>query len=229
MVKQVINVGTVANDHTGDGLHDGLVKANSNFDQLFSVRRPYRSGRLYIPGSDQVGGSGAVIGANSIRLFPAPIIDAVTIADLLARVSTTDAAGHFQLALYAASATTDYPTGTPLVATGNISTAVGGLQGAVAAGTWPGNLAITQPDLRWLALVTDSATAIFNATTASSLQMAHLIGIQGAANVMASAMGLLIANPGAYGTWPDFTATSWTSSNEATTAGSVPLIAFKPA
>jgi hypothetical protein len=36
MSKQVINIGTTPGDHTGDELRDGLIKANSNFDELYA-------------------------------------------------------------------------------------------------------------------------------------------------------------------------------------------------
>lgn len=35
MAKQIINIGTVANDNTGDSLRAGASKINSNFTQLF--------------------------------------------------------------------------------------------------------------------------------------------------------------------------------------------------
>lgn len=37
MAKQTINVGTAANDGTGDPLRNALVKANENFDELYIV------------------------------------------------------------------------------------------------------------------------------------------------------------------------------------------------
>ena len=41
MAQQNINVGTVANDGTGDALRDAFVKVNSNFTELYSNEKPY--------------------------------------------------------------------------------------------------------------------------------------------------------------------------------------------
>lgn len=40
MTKQVINVGTTANDNTGDPLRDAFVKCKSNFDELYNGIMP---------------------------------------------------------------------------------------------------------------------------------------------------------------------------------------------
>lgn len=37
MAKQTINIGTIVGDGTGDGLRDGAIKINSNFDELYSA------------------------------------------------------------------------------------------------------------------------------------------------------------------------------------------------
>ena len=37
MAKQVINVGTVANDGTGDTLRDSMIKVNDNFNELYAI------------------------------------------------------------------------------------------------------------------------------------------------------------------------------------------------
>ena len=37
MAKEVIGVGTVANDGTGDGLRDAMIKVNSNFDEVYGI------------------------------------------------------------------------------------------------------------------------------------------------------------------------------------------------
>ena len=37
MAKQTINIGTIVGDGTGDGLRDGAIKINSNFDELYAA------------------------------------------------------------------------------------------------------------------------------------------------------------------------------------------------
>ena len=40
MAKQVINIGTVANDNTGDPLRDAYNKCNANFTELYNGIMP---------------------------------------------------------------------------------------------------------------------------------------------------------------------------------------------
>jgi hypothetical protein len=37
MTQQVINVGTTANDGTGDALRDAFIKTNANFTEIYNV------------------------------------------------------------------------------------------------------------------------------------------------------------------------------------------------
>lgn len=41
MAQQNINIGTIANDGTGDPLRDAFGKVNSNFTELYSNEKPY--------------------------------------------------------------------------------------------------------------------------------------------------------------------------------------------
>ena len=52
MAKQIINVGTSANDGTGDTLRASQVKANANFTELYDVNSAYTK---YVCNLNQVG------------------------------------------------------------------------------------------------------------------------------------------------------------------------------
>lgn len=218
MSKQSIGIGTVANDGTGDALRTAFNKANLNFSELYAQGGAVyttNSTRYWVPINNLAVGTGAAPGAGSIRLFPAYVGSQITLSTLNARVSTVSVGGNFQLAIYAASATTSYPTGSALVSTASISTTSGGIQGSAAS-------LQLGPGLYWFASNCDNGTAVFNSVSTTSLAMAQMIGVQGGANVFAACTGLSVAQT--YGTWPDLTATGWSSTNEVT-AATVPLIA----
>lgn len=45
MTKQVINIGTTANDGTGDTLRDAMSKANDNFTELYAISGPFNGSK----------------------------------------------------------------------------------------------------------------------------------------------------------------------------------------
>lgn len=63
MAQQVINVGTVANDRTGDPWRDAFIKVNDNFTELFGIGTP----------QDQV-----IV--NDLSDFPTPVGQVITLA-----------------------------------------------------------------------------------------------------------------------------------------------------
>jgi len=44
MSRQIINVGTHPNDHTGDFIRDAMIKSNANFEELYSFHTGLTSG-----------------------------------------------------------------------------------------------------------------------------------------------------------------------------------------
>lgn len=51
MARQIINVGTTANDGTGDGLRNAYIKCNENFAELYSrIRDSVPSTNIGSPG-----------------------------------------------------------------------------------------------------------------------------------------------------------------------------------
>ena len=72
MAKQTINVGTTANDGTGDTLRDAFDKANDNFTELYALdAADLTSGTAtngYVLTADGSGGAAWEVAASSIDL-----------------------------------------------------------------------------------------------------------------------------------------------------------------
>jgi len=71
MAQQVVNIGTVANDGTGDPLRDAFDKINDNFVELYGTSLSARgdwSGTSAFPTTGGSGISGAVVRGNRWRL-----------------------------------------------------------------------------------------------------------------------------------------------------------------
>lgn len=181
----------------------------------------YVVGKWYLP--PQTGGlSGPTLAvANSIRCFPNPIKQRVTINALGLRVSALSVAGNQQIAIYAHNAATGYPTGTALVSTASISTTLtGSLNAAVSFQFQPNtvywfcsnsdNATVTNPQI---ANVGGEIPALMGSAT-QSIDMQNSITV----------IGTTISQT--FGTWPDLTSASFVD-----VAGSVsmPAIQFKPA
>jgi hypothetical protein len=184
----------------------GVEGSNAYYRQL-------RAGRWFSPFPGTFG-AGAVIPANTLRLLPLVIERATTITDLAIRVTVVAAGGNLRAAIYAADPTTGNPTGNPVAAlAANITTAnTGAVSGAIAGGS-----ATLPPGLYWCAVMLDATGAVtttLQTLAATSSYAGHLIGsdtlndVTTAASIVA--MCLSIANPGAYGTWPDLTAATFT-------------------
>lgn len=135
MAQQTVNIGTTANDGTGDTIRAGGDKINDNFTELYKGTEIIAPAGNWVILSD-VGSemitltSWANINANSMRLFPVRIWREMTLSDLAVDLDVAQASSNFALAFYAADATTGLPTGTPLFNTGDISGAVAGVLSA---------------------------------------------------------------------------------------------------
>ena len=104
MAKQVINIGTVANDGTGDPLRTAFDKVNDNFTELYN---------------DDAGDVNSVTGSGGLTASPttgAVVVslndDSITYAKLGGEFTTTDAKGNVST-----SATLDFATDQVFTAT----------------------------------------------------------------------------------------------------------------
>ena len=61
MAQQTINIGTIANDGTGDSLRDAMAKANGNFNELYLKDSQANFVKLTAPASS-IGATGDLAG-----------------------------------------------------------------------------------------------------------------------------------------------------------------------
>lgn len=69
MVRQVINVGTVADDGTGDKIRDAFVKSNSNFEELYEANTGIAFTDLSVTTSGSPSGGGSLSYDNTTGAF----------------------------------------------------------------------------------------------------------------------------------------------------------------
>lgn len=209
MAKQIIGVGASANDGTGDTLRAAMQKVNANFTELYSgIRSDPIVGRWYSPVPTGSQG-GSAIPANTIIFQPFVVAKAITVSDLGVLVTTAQAAGNVQVAIYADGGAAK-PTGNALAVTASMTTAVvTGVQADITGA----NVALA-PGLYWMAVNQDNSSSAFSTVGAALHHFSYLVGgstlndLFGAAT--SYAMRLTLAQT--FGTWPDVTASSFTLS-----------------
>jgi hypothetical protein len=96
---------------------------------------------------------GSALSSGVVYYMPFPLLRQIRISDLGARVVTSSAGGNFALAIYAHGTTR--PSGVPLAATGNMSTAS---TGVVTASITGGSVTL-EPGIYWSAIWQDNASA----------------------------------------------------------------------
>ncbi|MGN8170498.1 hypothetical protein [Agrobacterium sp. 22117] len=156
----------------------------------------------YYHGVNGVVSTGAAITGGNVRLHPIIIKERMTLSELGTRVTTAERGKSFQLAIYASDPITKLPTGNALGATGSLSA---GTTGVVTAAISGGNITLN-PGMYWVALNTDTTTAVFQAYGANSTIVATLLGgtaSQVSSGTTSSVPYLSVAQ--AFGTWPDLT------------------------
>jgi hypothetical protein len=187
---------------------------------------PYVSGAFHVPDGWERLATGAAAAAGTIRMVPGYVRRSVTFADLLARISTLSASGNFQLSVYAADPTSNWPTGAPLYTSGSQSTAATGVIDIASV-----NLAVAA-GLYWFGVQADTngASVAFIAPEAATTGLQRLVGAPTSVNILSSASNPIgVQKTGTFGTWPTFTGNftndGWTQS----TTGVGAAVAFKPA
>ena len=163
----------------------------------------YIVGNWYLPFARGVLTGGAAAGANSIRLAPFRIEEAVTISDLACRVSTLFSGGLCQLAIYAVRPDSNLP-GKCIGFTGSISTTLA----TTVSGDILGDNVRLQPGLYWFAVNSDNATVAYTMYGTTSSNMGSLIGSPTVTDVLEAAGSTsrpAVAIAQTFGTWPDLT------------------------
>jgi hypothetical protein len=165
------------------------------------VHPGYIAGKWYpspVNGSVAVGGA---LSNGTVRLFPVMFTKPVKISDLGVRITTGSAGGNVRCAFYASDPSTNKPTGTAVVETGNISTtSTGDVSAAVAA------QATLAPGLYFMAVNSDNAVVvcqiISNAETAGGLIGSATFATISWANTGAN---MIYTFASAFGAFPDLT------------------------
>lgn len=192
----------------------------------------YNTSRFFAPIGLVTANSASVAPtANIIRCTYGGIPRKGTVGSVGHFVSTVDAAGNYQEALYA-----DTGTGLPgalLTNTGNISTAASGTTGAFSPSVQIGPGGANGSDDVWWCFNTSSATAVFNAVAIAIGLSPNYIGGSSVSNTVSSSAGVAgISCSGAncnggsstFNTWPATLAGStWTD----ITSRAMPIPAFQ--
>ena len=98
MSQQVINVGSTANDNSGDTLRGSWIKANDNFTELYAAL-PLVSPSTWVPTlTDSGGGRTFNVTVNAARHTSIGFVSTFT-ADLTVNSVTGSATGNLQLSL----------------------------------------------------------------------------------------------------------------------------------
>lgn len=188
----------------------------------------YASGGYYFADGIGVPVSPSAGAANTIYFHPFVLLADVTIDSLLARIATAAAGGLFQMALYAAHATTRLPTGAALYTSSSQSTA----SLATVEDTGP-SLAL-KAGLYWAASNKDTtaASAVFLSVSIAQFRVAQLVPAQTAGGLM-TGTGTCLAGyartSSTFGTWPTLTGSFATDGLSQVTTSITPVIGFKAA
>lgn len=197
------------------------VKATT--DQIGALTAPpYAVGRYYMGTTPLLSASPVAPGAGSLRAYPVFIRRRVTIVEIALRVSTA-AAGNVQVAVYAAHATSQMPTGSPVYSSPSLSTAA---TGAISA---TGLTLTLAPGIYWIVTNCDNATAIFTSKSTSSTDLVEFVGATVSTDIINAAAALTgYSKTQTFGTWPTLTGSFATDGWALLTSASVPVAAFKP-
>jgi hypothetical protein len=173
----------------------------------------------YIPWGQSLGAAGLAPGAGSIRCIPGFFTRTLTTSNIGLRIQTLFAGGNIQAAIYANSAATNQPTGTPLVTTASMSTA------AVAFVQSPAVVQLQAGAIYWFCSNMDNATAIAVSAVNTSHGTANLVGSLGFNGALNQNGGGITGwtTPVTFGTWGDLSGAVWTIA----TTSSYPLLSLQ--
>lgn len=143
---------------------------------------------------------------NTARGYPGLIKERISISNLGGRIIANQVGANIQFAVYANNPATGRPTGTALASTASLSAATAAsVSGAASAQLNPGLY-------WWFANVDTASVTVTSQTTSTTGLMGQVIGSPTQANVFNSGSGTLVGVTIAqtFGTWPDFTGSSFT-------------------
>jgi len=98
MAKQTINVGTTANDGTGDTLRDSFIKVNDNFTEVYNNANPQLIVASYSDGNIVTGTTTETLSQS--LLIPANSFSSNGMLEILCRMNKTGNAGTTTIKMY---------------------------------------------------------------------------------------------------------------------------------
>lgn len=98
MAKQTINVGTTANDGTGDTLRDSFIKVNDNFTEVYNLANPSIVASSYVDGTAVTGTTTETLSRS--LLIPANTFSSNGMLEVLCRMTKTGTAGTSSVKIY---------------------------------------------------------------------------------------------------------------------------------
>lgn len=113
MAQQTINVGTTANDGTGDTLRDSFIKVNDNFTEVYNLANPSIVASSYVDGTAVTGTLTETLSRS--LLIPANSFSSNGMLEVLCRMSKTGNLGTSTVKMY--KNTSNTLTGATLIAT----------------------------------------------------------------------------------------------------------------
>jgi hypothetical protein len=186
---------------------------------------PYISGRYHaFDGAFAVSAGGAAA-AGTLRIAPYMVRQAVTVASLIARVTTSAASGNFQLLIYDSDPTTGDPTGAPLYQSASQTTA------SVATIEVTGvSKTLIPGKVYWIGCQVDTngAAAVFTAAGTADTFFARTVGNAAATNSPSSSQLNCMTKTGTFNSPPTLTGNRTTDSFTETNAAA-PYVTFKAA
>lgn len=188
----------------------------------------YAAGGYYLADGIGVPATPAAGAANTIYFHPFVLLADTTVDSLVARVTTGAASGLFQMALYAADATTRLPTGTALYSSSSQSTT----SAATIEDTGP-SLAL-KAGLYWAATNKDTtaAAAVFLSISVSQFRVSQTVPAQTAGGMLTGTATSLTGysrTGTTFGTWPTLTGSFSGDGLAQVNTTIIPVIGFKAA
>lgn len=201
---------------------DGTTLRREFNEQTIVSSAPVPVLRYLLP--EQVGaiaGAHVAGGENSLRFFMGYLRRDITIDALGLRITTAVAGGNMQIGIWAADATTAFPTGAPLVTSASLST------GSAAAVTDTAATGSLKAGWYWFATNADTtaATAVAMCFGNVSTQMLSLVG-QG---TISTGVVVGLAKSQTFGTWPTLTGNATTDGLSVVSTASIPAVFYMAA
>lgn len=197
MAREIINVGSTANDGTGDTLRASMQKINSNLAELYGDVRVTLPNRWYpiVRAQPQ---TGSASNQDQIRWTPMPLRAATSIVAVGARIATLSSGANIQIGVYASGAD-GLPTGSALISTGN-------LDATFAVTVSASFSAVTlNPGLYWFGVNTSNNTVAWTSVASSDTSVGSFFtGTSSLADLLngASSTSVVLSTAQTFGTWP---------------------------